>query len=266
MSIVERRESGSEPKLAVRVKDLTAAYGDTVVLREIDFDVSVGEVVVIAGGSGSGKSTLMRHMIGLMEPVKGYVEICGENLTAAQGKDRLPILRHIGVMYQGGALFGSQTLLENVCLPLEEFTKLPKEARELIGRMKLRLVGLAEAANQLPSEVSGGMQKRAAIARAMALDPEVLFLDEPASGLDPITLSELDETILRLASSLRVTFVVVTHEVASIFNIADRVLMLDSSTKRIAAIGAPEDLRDRCEVEWVRKFFAREPIHGKSTT
>ncbi len=244
--------------------DLTAAYGETVVLRDVSFDVPTGQILAIAGGSGSGKSTLMRHMIGLLEPAQGYVEICGQNLTEAEGRDRLSILRHIGVMYQGGALFGSMTLLENVCLPMEEFTTLPKEARELIGRMKLRLVGLDEAANQLPSEVSGGMQKRAAIARAMAMDPEVLFLDEPSSGLDPITLAELDETIVRLSDSLGVTFIVVTHHVESIFNIADRALMLDGSSKRMVAIGPPAELQDHCEIEWVRRFLSREPVHGKS--
>jgi phospholipid/cholesterol/gamma-HCH transport system ATP-binding protein len=242
----------------IKVKDFTAAYGDNVIIDNISFDIYKGEKFIILGGSGCGKSTLLKHLIGLYRPAKGSILIEGDDIAKAEGRERIEILKNIGVAYQLGALFGSMTVLENVMLPLEQYTDLSKDSIELIARMKLNLVGLTGSEDKGPSELSGGMIKRAALARAMALDPDILFLDEPSAGLDPITSAELDQLINQLAKSLGVTFVIVTHELNSIYNIADRVIMLDKETKKIIASGDPAYLRDNSKIPLVQKFFKRQ--------
>jgi len=242
----------------IEVRDLTIGYGDRVVLERVSFAVRRGEVFAILGASGSGKSTLLKHLIGLYQPMEGDILISGESLVRAEGDERLGILRKFGVLYQGGALFGSLTAVENVRLPLDEFTDLPETAKDLIALSKLRLVGLEAAASQLPADLSGGMQKRAGIARAIVMDPCVLFLDEPSAGLDPITSAGLDALIRELARGLGITFVMVTHELPSIFSVADRVVLLDPNVRGIVAEGAPTLLRDQATQPWVRRFLNRE--------
>ena len=247
-----------DKKPIIKVENFTAAFGDNVVIDNISFDVFEGERFIVLGGSGCGKSVLMKHIIGLYKPAGGRILIDGDDIHQADEEKQLEILKKIGVAYQSGALFGSMTVLENVMLPLEEFTDLSPKFAEEIARMKIDLVNLTGSEKKLPSEISGGMKKRVAVARAMVLDPKILFFDEPGAGLDPITSVELDDLILNLSENLNITFVVVTHELMSIYKIANRVIMLDKRVKKIVAEGDPYDLRDNSDNPWVKQFFNRE--------
>lgn len=238
----------------IRLEHVDAGYPGSVILRDVTFDVCRGEVFILLGGSGCGKSTIMKHMIGLNPVLGGRLTLCGREWSA---HTRAELFRRIGVMYQSGALFGSMNCLENVMLPLEEFSGLGKSARTDKAMELLAAVELADAAKKMPNEISGGMRKRVAIARAMALDPEVVFLDEPSAGLDPITSSALDDLILRLRSERKMTFVVVTHELPSIFKIGDRAAMFDKARQGMIALGRPAALRDGSDDAFVRKFFNR---------
>ena len=250
----EARANGAA---AITVHDLTMAYGDFVLQRDLDFTIGTGDIFVIMGGSGCGKSTLLRHLIGLNEPAKGEVFYGDESFTRASTERRTEILRRIGVLYQSGALWSSMTLAENVALPLGEFTDLSREEIREVARLKLALVGLAGFEDYYPSNISGGMQKRAGLARAMALDPEILFFDEPGAGLDPISSRLLDDLIVELRDSLGATIVIVTHELASIFAIATNSVFLDAESRTIIASGVPVELRDRSTDERVRRFLRR---------
>jgi phospholipid/cholesterol/gamma-HCH transport system ATP-binding protein len=242
------------PAAAIRVERLEIGWGERVLMSGVDFDVPAGDVFVILGGSGCGKSSLLRHLVGLERPRAGRIEVLGRDaLAAPEGPPPF------GVMFQSGALFGSMTLAENVGVPLRTWTRLDDAAVDVVVRSKLALVGLDGFENHLPSEISGGMKKRAGIARALALDPPLLFLDEPSAGLDPVSAVELDELIVTLSASLGTTFVVVTHELASIFKIGRRCIMLDKQAKGIIARGDPRELRDTSEDPRVRAFFHREP-------
>ena len=241
----------------ITVRDLTMAFGDFVVMKDLNFAVRRGDVFVIMGGSGCGKSTLLRHMIGLLEPAKGEILYGAESFTRATPTTREKMLRSFGVLYQTGGLWSSMTLAENVSLPLSEFTGLKREQMREIAALKLALVGLAGFEDYYPSQISGGMQKRAGLARAMALDPDILFFDEPSSGLDPISSRLLDDLILELQASLGATVVVVTHELASIFAIGSNSVFLDADTRTIIAQGNPRELRDSHADPKVRRFLTR---------
>jgi phospholipid/cholesterol/gamma-HCH transport system ATP-binding protein len=244
------------PDPVLVVEHLVARYGPTTILDDVSFAVGRGEIFLIVGGSGCGKSTLLKHLIGLLRPAGGDIRLLGQSLAAA-GPAELQALSHrFGVLYQSGALFGSMTVAENVALPLHEYTDLPPEMIRTIVEVKLGQVGLQGAGHRLPSELSGGMKKRAGLARAMALEPEILFFDEPSSGLDPVTAADLDHLILRLRETQGTTMVIVTHDLASIEAIADRVIMLDPSVRGILAEGRPAALRDHPDV-LVRRFFRR---------
>lgn len=255
-----------DASIAIQVTDFKTGYDGNVLLDNINFDVHCGEVFIILGGSGCGKSTLLKHLIGLYSPWKGSINIFGNELTNASEKQWHTIRRKFGVMYQSGALFGSMTLEQNVSLPIKEWTRLPQNTIRDMAMWRLSQVGLGNFGDYKPSEISGGMRKRAAIARAMAMDPQILFLDEPSAGLDPITSADLDELILRLSADLGMTFVIVTHELDSVFRIASRCIMLDKETKGIVGDGPPRYLRDESKHPLVRKFFSRSPSVSEKTS
>ncbi len=260
-----------DPKPHIVVRDLTMAYGSFVLQHDLNFTVNHGDIFIIMGGSGCGKSTLLRHMIGLNEPAKGEVLYDGTSFTKASPEEREQMVRGFGVLYQSGALWSSMTLAENIGLPLGEYTDLsPAEIRE-VASLKLALVGLKGFEDFFPAEISGGMQKRAGLARAMALDPAVLFFDEPSAGLDPISSRLLDDLILEVRDSLGATIVIVTHELASIFAIGNNSVFLDADSRTMIAQGDPKALRDHCDNPTVHRFLTRgaddheeqrSPTHG----
>jgi phospholipid/cholesterol/gamma-HCH transport system ATP-binding protein len=248
---------GHDPIISLSHVD--AGYPGVVILHDVSFEIARGEIFILLGGSGCGKSTLLKHMIGLNPILAGRLSVAGMEWGS---KTRAQLTRRIGVMYQSGALFGSMTCLENVMLPLEEFSRLKRKERVKRAMELLEAVELADAADKMPSEISGGMRKRVAIARAMALDPEVVFLDEPSAGLDPLTSCSLDELILRLRKERGMTFVVVTHELPSIFKIADRAAMFDKARGGMVALGSPKALKEGSDDPFVKKFFNRGEING----
>lgn len=241
----------------LRVEHLTMAYGDRIIQRDLNFEVSSGERFIIMGGSGCGKSTLLKHLIGLNAPAHGQVFLGDQDLWAVSDETRLALCRRFGVLYQSGALWSSMSLAQNIGMPIAQYTGLPKSDVDELVELKLALVGLAGFGHYLPSEISGGMKKRAGLARAMALDPEILFLDEPSAGLDPLSSKLLDDLILELNESLGTTFVIVTHELASIFAIGTRAIFLDANTKTQLELGDPVNLARHAQHAVVREFLNR---------
>ncbi|MFH1596048.1 MAG: ATP-binding cassette domain-containing protein [Pseudomonadota bacterium] len=251
----------SDKTPVILVEGLTASFGDDVIFENVNLQVYRGEILVILGGSGCGKSTLLKHMIGLYRPAAGRVLVNGVDVNTDDDQELRRLRMGIGVLFQSGALFSSMTLAENLALPLQEYTDLSPADIELIVKMKLGLVQLAGYENHLPSEISGGMKKRASLARAMALDPKVLFFDEPSAGLDPITSVELDNLIKSINAGMGTTMVIVTHELESIFSIAHRVVILDKGARGIIAMGDPRDLQEHSQDPRVVNFFNRKPMH-----
>jgi phospholipid/cholesterol/gamma-HCH transport system ATP-binding protein len=249
----------AEAPSAISVRNLRMGYGARILLDAASFDVRAGEIVVILGGSGSGKSSLMKHLIGLYRPLAGDILIRGVSLVHAAADEMSALQRTLGVMYQSGALFGSLTVLENIRFPLDRFTDLSLEEKNLAARMLLHTLELKHAESLMPGELSGGMLKRVAIARALALGCDILLLDEPSAGLDPVTAANLDLTLLSLRRTLGVTLIVVTHELESIFTIADRAIMLDPDARAIIANDKPAFLRDHSTDQRVHQFFNRQP-------
>jgi phospholipid/cholesterol/gamma-HCH transport system ATP-binding protein len=256
-------EAPAEREAHITVRNLDMAYGDFVIQRNLNFTIRRGEVFVIMGGSGCGKSTLLKHLVGLMRPARGDVLLGGEDFWRADPERQRLLMRRFGILYQSGALWSSMTLAENVGLPLGEFTDLASKEILRIASLKLALVGLKGFEDFYPSEISGGMRKRAGLARAMALDPEILFFDEPSAGLDPISSRLLDDLILELRDSLGATIAVVTHELPSIFAIGDNSVFLDADTKTMIAQGNPKTLRDECPDPKVRNFLLRGGLESR---
>src|SRR5512135_3812448 len=253
----ECREMIEKAEPHIVVQDLTVAYGSNVVLRDLTFTINRGEIFIIMGGSGGGKSTVLRSMVGLLPPAKGQVLYDGLSFWSAEPEEQKSIMRKFGVLYQSGALWSSLTLAENIALPLQEYTDLSPGQIEKIVSLKLALVGLAGLEEYYPSEISGGMKKRAGLARAMALDPDILFFDEPSAGLDPINARRMDELILELRDSLGATIVVVTHELASIFTIGNNSVFLDPDVKTMTASGDPRTLLEESDDPAVIEFLTR---------
>ncbi|RPJ16903.1 MAG: ATP-binding cassette domain-containing protein [Desulfobacteraceae bacterium] len=241
----------------IQVKNLIAKYGDEVILNNISLDVFAGEVFVILGGSGCGKSTLLKHMVGLAVPSSGSVLIDGVDIAGCDTKTLHDILKGIGILFQSSALLGSMTVAENIALPITEYSLMPKNSVDMLVKMKLRLVELDGFENYLPSQLSGGMKKRAGLARALALNPKILFLDEPTAGLDPVISSEIDDLVIQINRKLGTTIVIVTHDLDTIFTVASRIVMLDKNKKGIVAEGDPKIIRDHSSDPSVRQFFKR---------
>jgi phospholipid/cholesterol/gamma-HCH transport system ATP-binding protein len=239
---------------AIQIRGLQTHYGTRQILHDVDLTIEAGEIMVIMGGSGSGKSTLLRHLVGLETPTAGEIRLLGVDIAQASASEMLPVRQKIGVAFQGGALFSSMTVLENTMLPLKEHTKLDRKTMEIMARLKLEVVGLADFDNLMPSELSGGMLKRAAVARAIVMDPDLLFFDEPSAGLDPVVSSALDDLILLLRDAMNMTIVVVTHELESAFKIADRITILDRG--HILMVDTAEAVR-RSDNERIQNLLSR---------
>ncbi|WP_424140827.1 ABC transporter ATP-binding protein [Roseomonas chloroacetimidivorans] len=255
-----REQAGND---RLHAQGLTLAFGERTIQRDLAFSVRRGSVFAVMGGSGCGKSTVLKAMIGLLRPTAGTVLVDGEDYWAATEARRTEIGRRFGVLFQSGALWSSMTVAENVALPLQMFTPLDPASIDALVRLKLSLVGLGAAGGKMPSELSGGMRKRAGLARALSLDPDVLFFDEPSAGLDPITSKRLDDLILELRDGLGATIVMVSHELPSLFAICDDGIFLDAETRTAIAHGSPKALRDHCEHPTVRAFMERErPEHA----
>lgn len=250
------QEDGSDDRL--RVRGLRLAFGERVIQRDLGFSVRRGSIFAVMGGSGCGKSTVLKAMVGLLRPAAGTVLVDGEDYWGADDARRGEIGRRFGVLFQNGALWSSMTVAENVALPLQMFTRLDATSIDALVRLKLSLVGMGAAGQRMPSELSGGMRKRAGLARALALDPGILFFDEPSAGLDPITSKRLDDLILELRDGLGATVVIVSHELPSLFAICDDGVFLDAETRTAIAHGSPRALRDGCDHPTVRAFMARE--------
>jgi len=250
--------SASNNAPAIEVENLVAHYGSREVLHGVNLQVQRGEIMVIMGGSGSGKSTLLRHLLGLNRPTSGCIRLLGQDITRLSAREMFALRRNIGVSFQGGALFGSMTVRENVELPLREHTTLDRKTMQIISRIKLEVVNLAGFEDLMPAELSGGMVKRAALARAIVMDPQLLFFDEPSAGLDPVVSAELDELILSLRDALNMTIVVVTHELESAFKIADRITVLDQGD--ILMVGRTQEIRESGN-ERIQDLIHRRPRH-----
>ncbi|MFH2046753.1 MAG: ATP-binding cassette domain-containing protein [Pseudomonadota bacterium] len=243
--------------IILRVRNLVARYGEEIILNKISLDVIEGEILVIIGGSGCGKSTLLRHLVGLSRPSSGSVDIDGTDIATCDTITLHNILKTIGILFQNSALLGSLTIGENIALPIAEYYDLPKSSIDILVSLKLNSVELEGYEDYLPSQLSGGMKKRAGLARALALNPKILFLDEPTAGLDPVISSEIDELVLQINKKYNTTIVIVTHDLDTIFTVAKRVIMLDKKTKSIIAEGDPKDLKDNSPDHSVRQFFNR---------